>query len=113
MAIRNVRVNHSESNYFNDGEEIRTDEMLFPSAEKVARAIDKLVRRYRSRKECDVLFVTNDDGTGWRLMYDTASMSEPRKLRLRHFTSMRHNSWDTDENVSVTYAKEAIIGDVG
>ena len=70
MAITYVTVNHEERNYFNDYDEIRRDEMVCITADKIAKAIDKLARRYRSKKECDVLFVTNSDGTGWRLMYD-------------------------------------------
>lgn len=108
--ITNVRVNHSERNYFNDYDEVRRDEMTYISAERIAKAIDKLVRRYRSKGECDALFVTNSDGTGWRLMYDFIAQDRPKELRLRHYTSMRYNGWDTDENVSVSYAKEAIIG---
>lgn len=116
MSISEVTVNHTERNYFNDYDEIRRDEMVCITAERVAKAIDKLVRRYRSKKECDVLFVTNSDGTGWRLMYDIDPELfergiEEKGLRLRHYTSMRYNGWDTDENVSVTYAKEAIIGE--
>jgi hypothetical protein len=116
MSISEVTVNHTERNYFNDYDEIRRDDMVCITAEKVAKAIDKLVRRYRSKKECDVLFVTNSDGTGWRLMYDIDPELfergiEKKGLRLRHYTNMRYNGWDTDECVSVTYAKEAINGE--
>ena len=116
MAITEVMVNHTERNYFNDYDEIRSDEMVSITAVKVSKAIDKLVRRYHSKKECDVLFVTNSEDTGWRLMYDLdpelfEKGIEEKWLRLRHYTSMRYNGWDTDENVSVTYAKKAIIGE--
>jgi hypothetical protein len=115
MAITEVEVNHTERNYFNDYDEIRRDEMLHVTAEKVAKAIDKLVRRYRSKGEGDVLFATNSDGTGWRLMYDIDPELfergiEEKGLRLRHYTSMMYNGWDTDETVSVAKAKERILG---
>lgn len=116
MAITEVVVNYTARNYFNDYDETRSERMTWVEPEKVSKAIDKLVRRYRSKKECDVLLVTNSDGTGWRLMYDIdpelfEKGIEEKGLRLRHYTNMRYNSWDTDENVSVTYAKEAIIGE--
>lgn len=113
--ITKVRVNHIERNYFNDYDEVRSDEMIRPTAEKTAKAIEKLVRRYRSKGECDVLFVTNSDGTGWRLTYDFdpelfEKGIETKALRLRHYINMRYNSFEADENVSVAYAKKAIIG---
>lgn len=109
--IERVIVNHTERNYFNDYDELRSDEMVGVDAEKVSKAIDKLHRHYRTKGECDVLLVTNSDGTGWRLMYDFIATDRPKELRLRHYTSMRYNSWDTDQSVSVAYAKDAIIGE--
>lgn len=109
MAIAEVTVNHTERNYFGDYDETRRDDMVCITEEKIAKAIDKLHRRYRTKGECDVLFVTNSDGTGWRLMYDFIATDRPKELRLRHYTSMMYNSWDTERNVSVAYAKKAIL----
>lgn len=116
MAITEVVVNYTARNYFNDYDEIRRDEMVCITAEKITKAIDKLHRRYRTKGECDVLFVTNSDGTGWRLVYDfdpelfDKGVAE-KYLRLRHYTNMSADSWDTEDNVSVAYAKQAIIGE--
>lgn len=116
--IEQVIVNHVERNYFNDYGEMRSDQMVGIEPEKVAKAIDKLCRRYRNSDgyERDCMLVTNDDGSGWRLWYDyDPELFEKgvtlRALRLRHFTDMRHDSWDTEENVSIAYAKQAIIGE--
>jgi hypothetical protein len=114
--ISKVIVNHDERNYFNDYEEVRSDEMMGVEPEKLVKAIDKLVRRYHSGNRIDCMFVKNDDGTGWRLMYDIDPELfergvEEKVLRLRHYTSMAYNSWDTDVCVSVMYAKKTIIGE--
>lgn len=115
MAIRKVIVNYTERNYFNDYDEIRVDEMIGVDADKVSRAIDKLVRRYRSKQECDCMFVKNDDDTGWRLMYGYDERhfdpkTSRRTLRLRHYTVYSADSWNTEETVSVARAKECILG---
>ena len=107
--IEKVTINFFERNYFRDYDELRTDEMVRISEEKLLKAIDKMARRNRSAGLHDALFVTNSDGTGWRLMYDY--VDGENELRLRHYTNMRYNSWDTDEAVTVAYAKRTIIGD--
>lgn len=114
--IQTVTVNHAERNYFNDYEDVRSDRMTGVSAEKVAKAIDKLARRFRSRQTCDCLFVDNDDRSGWRLMYDFDSKtfdpkSSVRELRLRHYVNTETSSWDTEEVVTVTKAKRMILGE--
>lgn len=113
--IERVIVNHTERNYFNDYDELRSDEMIGIDADKVSRAIDKLVRRYRSNQECDCMFVKNDDDTGWRLMYGYDERcfdpkTSKKTLRLRHYTVYSADSWDTEETVSVARAKRAIVG---
>lgn len=113
--IEQVTVNHTERNYFDDYNETRTDTMTGVDDGKVLAAIDKLVRRYRSKGECDCIFVTNDDGSGWRLVYDFDPELFDRGvtkkfLRLRHYTNMRYDSWDTENSVTVPRAKRAIIG---
>ena len=113
--ISRVIVNHTERNYFNDYDEIRSDEMVGVEPEKVAKAIDKIHRRFKAKGECDCMLVINGDGTGWRLWYDTdPELVEKgviqRFLRLRHFVNMMADSWDTEESVSLAYAKKAIIG---
>jgi hypothetical protein len=115
MEITEVVVNYTAWNYFDDYDEIRSERMAWVEPEKVSKAIDKLVRRYRNRRECDCMFVKNENGTGWRLMYDIdpelfESGIEEKGLRLRHYTNMRHSIWDTDETVSVAKAKERILG---
>lgn len=115
MAITDVLINHTERNYFDDYSEIRSDHMTGVTPEKVEKAIDKLARRHR-RGLYDCMFVTNDDGTGWRLTYDfDPELFEKgvheKFLRLRHYTNMGIDSWDCEEGVSVTYAKQAIIGE--
>lgn len=115
MAITDVLVNYTERNYFNDYDETRTDRITGVTLAKVSKAIDKLVRRYKSNGKTDCMFVTNDDGTGWRLVYDfdpelfDKGVYE-KYLRLRHYTNMSADSWDTEDNVSVAYAKQAITG---
>lgn len=116
MAITEVVVNYTARNYFNDYDETRSERMTWIEPEKVSKAIDKLVRRYRNNKECDCMFVKNDDGTGWRLTYDfDPELFEKgvheKFLRLRHYTNMGIDSWDSEEGVSVAYAKQAIIGE--
>ena len=115
--ISEVIVNHEERNYFNDYSEIRSDHMCGVEDDKVIKAIDKLVRRYKDkynpRRDC--MFVINEDGSGWRLMFDhdrdlLEKGVEQRFLRLRHFTNVSISSWDTEETVSVAYAKQAILG---
>lgn len=108
--IERVIVNHTERNYFNDYDELRSDEMVGADADKVSKAIDKLHRRYRDKGKSDVLFVTYDDGTGYRLMYDFIALDRPYELRLLHYTNVSTNSWDTEETVSVAHAKRAIVG---
>jgi hypothetical protein len=113
--ISKVLVNHAERTYFNDYEDIRSDTMCGVTNEKVLKAMDKLVRRYRKHWLCDCMFVENDDGSGWRLMYgyDPELFDkgvQEKSLRLRHYTNYRTGSWDTEENVSLTYAKQAIVG---
>jgi hypothetical protein len=115
MAITEVVVNYTSRNYFNDYDELRSDEMIGVDADKVSRAIDKLVRRYRNSQECDCMFVKNDDDTGWRLMYGYDERSfdpktSKRTLRLRHYTVYSVDGWDTEETVSVARAKECILG---
>lgn len=115
MAITEVVVNYTARNYFNDYDETRSDRMTWVELEKVSKAIDKLVRRYRSGQECDCMFVKNDDGTGWRLMYGYDERrfdpkNSKRTLRLRHYTVYSADSWDTEETVSVARAKECILG---
>lgn len=113
--IKQVTVNHTERNYFNDYNEIRTDRITGVTLAKVYKAIDKLVRRYKSNGRTDCMFVTNDDGSGWRLVYDfDPELFEKgvheKFLRLRHYTNISVDSWDTEENVSVAYEKQAITG---
>ena len=115
MAITEVVVNYMARNYFNDYDETRSERMTWVEPEKVSRAIDKLVRRYRSNRECDCMFVKNDDDTGWRLMYGYDERHFDQKtskktLRLRHYTVYSVDGWDTEETVSVTMAKERILG---
>jgi len=107
MAIKKVTVNHTERNWFGDYDEQRSDEMLFVTEEKVAKAIERLHRRYLWGKEWDCLFVTNDDNTGWRLMHD---VGQNGSMVLRHYTNMRYGGWDTDQIVGVTKAKRLILG---
>lgn len=114
--ITRVVVNYIERNYFNDYDEIRSDEMVGIEREKVCKAIDKIHRRFKAKGECDCMLVINEDGTGWRLWYDTdPELVEKgiilRFLRLRHFVNMRTDSWDTEESVSLAYAKQTIIGE--
>lgn len=116
VMIKSVTVNHVERNYFDDYEEVRSDKMIGVSAEKVAKAIDKLARRFRNRQICDCLFANNDDGSGWRLMYDfDCKTFDPntstRELRLRHYLNTETNSWDTEEVVTVAKAKRMILGE--
>lgn len=114
--IATVTVNHEERNFFNDYGEIRSDMMVGVEPEKVARAIDKMVRRHRKdRLILDCMLVQNHDNTGWRLMYgyDPELFEkgiEERFLRLRHYTDWYSQSWDTEESVSVAAAKKAILG---
>lgn len=115
MAITEVVVNYTVRNYFNDYDELHSDEMIGVDADKVSRAIDKLVRRYRSKQVCDCMFVKNDDDTGWRLMYGYDERhfdpkTSRRTLRLRHYTVYSVDGWDTEETVSVARAKECILG---
>lgn len=107
MAIIEVTVNHSERNWFGDYDELRSDEMASISKEKVSKAIDKIHRRFASGGHWDVLFVTNDDNTGWRLMHDT---DQNGKMVIRHYTNMRYGGWDTDQIVGVAKAKRLILG---
>ena len=113
--IKRVTVNHSERTYFNDYSDIRSDEMCGVTDEKVERAIDKLCRRYRTNQLCDCMHVENEDGSGWRLMFDYDPELFDRGihikgLRLRHYLTFRTDSWDTDAHVSASYAKRAILG---
>jgi sugar phosphate isomerase/epimerase len=115
MAITEVVVNYETRNYFDDYNEIRSDHMTWVKPEKVLRAIDKLVRRYRNHQTCDCMFVKNDDDTGWRLMYGYDERrfdpkTSKRTLRLRHYTVYSIEGWDTEETVSVARAKECILG---
>lgn len=102
-----VTVNHEERNYFNDYDEIRTDEMMFVTSEKVSRVIDKLVRRHKNNND-DVLFITYDDGTGYRLMYDRDGEGGEH-LVLRHYSNMKYNSWVSDSVVRPSRAKKLIL----
>ena len=113
--ITDVRVNFTERTYFNDYNDVRSDTMCGVTLEKVERAIDKLVRRYRKHQLRDCMFVANDDNTGWRLCYDYDRELFDKGvhtvfLRLRHYTNMSTESWDTEKSVSVAYAKSAIMG---
>jgi len=112
--IKKVSVNHEERNYFNDYTELRTDQMVAITPEKVTSAVNKLVRRHKNGHD-DCLFVINDDDTGWRLGYDydpeliRHGVFE-KCLRLTHYTHVSTDSWDSEENVSVAYALNAILG---
>lgn len=112
--IANVFVNHTERNYFDDYSEIRNDVMVGVSKEKVIKAIDKLVRRYRKDGTCDCMFFESDDNTGFRLMYDydySRNFEDADKqLRLRHYTNWKSGSWDSEKVVTAAEAKRTIIG---
>ena len=112
MKVDKVTVNHYERSYFDDYDELRSDEMLVPSTENVRKTIDKMVRRFRRNNKSDVLFVKYADGSGYRLMYayDDEGIRPNMELRLRHYLNMRHDSWDTDEVVSIARAKKLICG---
>lgn len=110
MAISKVTVNHIDKNWFNDYDELYNDEMILVTDEKVAKAVERLVRRFKGWQKTDVLFVTNEDGTGWRLMYDQ-DQDGRLALTLRHYTNMEYGSWDTNEKVSAAKAKKLILGD--
>ena len=113
--IKKVSVNHEERNYFNDYTELRTDQMVAITPEKITHAVNKLVRRHKNGHD-DCLFVINDDNTGWRLGYDydqrLAKQGVFKKhLRLTHYAHLSTDSWDSEENVSVACALKAILGD--
>jgi hypothetical protein len=83
--------------------------------EKITHAVNKLVRRHKNGHD-DCLFVIKDHDTGWRLGYDyDPSLVKQgvfdKCLRLTHYTHMSTDSWDSEENVSVAYALQAILGD--
>lgn len=120
--IAKVVVNHTERNYFDDYSEIRTDVMSGAEPEKVTKAIDKLVRRFKTHDESDVMFVMYDDDTAYRLAYQTVDMEEYEHpvlgtlcrggrdaLVLRHYTHYSTNSYDTDKEVTAAKAKRLIL----
>lgn len=120
--IKRVTVNHEERNYFDDYDELRIDTMSCVTDEKVARAIDKLVRRFRAKGATDAMFVEYEDGSGYSLMFKVVgaeSYEHPTfgamyrggeyKLVLRHYTYVHTDSWNTEEIVSASGAKKAII----
>lgn len=122
MRIKRVTVNHVERNYFDDYDELRSDTMAFVSGEKVARAIDKMVRRHARRGEGDCLFIENDDATAWRLCYDydpelAKEGVYSKVLRMLHYTCLHRGmgtaSWDTEETTTATAAKRLIVGEEG
>lgn len=121
--IEQVVVNYTERNYFNDYDEVRSDRMTSISPEKVRRAIDKLVRRFRGSGTSDVMFVKYSDNTGYRLMYQKVGIKSYEhpvlgtmykggedKLTLRHFTNYEYEGWDKEEAVTIADAKRLIIG---
>ena len=114
MRITEVTVNYSDRNYFNDYDEFRSDSILGIDETKIIRAIEKLHRRFVKSEKTDCMFITNEDGTGWRLMYDYDRENfDPKKskkeLRLRHYVKMSTDSWDTEEPVSLAKAKRLIL----
>lgn len=122
MGITKVIVNHTERNYFNDYDEIRTDHMLNVSEEKVIKAINRLVNRFKSRGVRDSMFFCYDDDTAFRLGYQTVDMEQYEHpvfgtmwrgghyaLVLRHFTHSSTDSWDNEEVVTVAQAKRRIL----
>lgn len=120
MGIKRVTVNHIERNYFGDYDELRSDTMALVSGEKVARAIDKMVRRHARRGEDDCLFIENDDATAWRLCYDydpelAKEGVYSKVLRIRHYTRLHRGmgiaSWDTEETTTATAAKRLIVAE--
>ncbi len=122
-VISKVVVNHEEHNYFNDYDEIRTDRMTSITDEKIAKAINKLVNRFKTRGHKDHMFVCYDDDTAYRLGYQTVDMESyehptygtmyrggREALVLRHYTHASVDSWDTDREVTVAQAKRLILG---
>lgn len=120
--ITDVSVNHEERNYFNDYDEIRVDHMSNITNEKVAKAVSKLVNRYKSRGAKDTMFVTYDDGTAYRLCYQTVDTEEYEHpvfgtmyrggrdaLMLRHYTYSATDSWDSEQEVSPAKARRMIL----
>lgn len=111
--ITKVIVNHYERNYFNDYDELRHDEMAYITEGVIERAVDKLVRRYRTKGLTDCLFTENHDHTGWRLVYDYEQDSDTtskKRLLLRHYTNTVQNSWDIEKVVTPRQAKDKILG---
>jgi len=121
--ISRVVVNHEERNYFGDYNEIRTDRMSNITDEKIAKAINKLVNRFKTKRHRDTLFVCYDDDTAYRLCYTTVDMESYEHptfgtmyrggrdaLMLRHYTHISVDSWDTDEEVTAAQAKRRILG---
>lgn len=121
--ITKVVVNHTERNYFNDYDEMRTDRMGAITDEKIAKAINKLVNRFKSRGVKDCMFFCYDDDTAFRLGYQTVGMEQYEHpvfgtmyrgghdaLVLRHFTHSSTDSWDKEEVVTVAQAKRRILG---
>lgn len=122
MAIRKVIVNYTERNYFNDYDEIRVDSMSGITNEKVTKAINRLVNRFKSRGAKDTMFVTYDDGTAYRLCYQTVDMEEYEHpvfgtmyrggrdaLMMRHYTHSATDSWDGEQEVSPAKARRMIL----
>lgn len=120
--ITGVVVNHEERNYFNDYDEIRVDHMSRVSAEKVTKAISKLVGRFKSRGVKDCMFIHYDDGTAYRLGYQTVEMEQYEHpvfgtmyrgghdaLVLRHYTHSATDSWDTEGEVTKAKAIRLIL----
>ena len=115
MKITSVHVNHEERNYFDDYSEIRSDDMIGVTDEKVSKAIDKLQRRYRRCGICDCMFVSYSDGTAYRLMYgyDESNFNpatSSKELRLRHYTNYQYGSCDVEKVVTPSEAKRMILG---
>lgn len=122
MAIAEVTVNHIERNYFNDYDEIRVDRMSGITSEKVVKAVNKLVNRYKSRGDKDTMFVSYDDGTMYRLGFQIVGMEQYEHpvfgtmyrggrdaLMLRHYTHSATDSWDSEQEVSPAKARRMIL----
>lgn len=122
MAITQVTVNHEERNYFNDYDEIRVDRMSNINNENVAKAVRKLVNRYKSHGAKDTMFVSYDDGTAYRLLFQIVGMEQYEHpvfgtmyrggrdaLTIRHYTNITTDSWDSEQEVSPAKARRMIL----
>ena len=120
--ITKVVVNYIERNYFDDYDEVRTDRMSNISSERVARAINKLINRYKSHGAKDTMFISYEDGTVYRLCFQTVGMEQYEHpvfgtmyrggrdaLMLRHYTHSETDSWDSEKEVSPAKARRVIL----